>query len=43
MSILEARKVSKVYQMGATSVAALNEVSLSLDEGEFVSIQVTSG
>jgi putative ABC transport system ATP-binding protein len=43
MSILEARKVSKVYQMGATSVAALNDVSLVMDEGEFVSIQGTSG
>src|SRR6476659_4776572 len=43
MSILEARKVSKVYQMGTTSVAALNDVSLVMNEGEFVSIQGTSG
>src|SRR6267142_1129675 len=43
MSLLEARKVSKVYQMGTTSVTALNEVSLATDEGEFVSIQGTSG
>src|SRR6186997_1826222 len=43
MSLLEARKVSKVYQMGTTSVTALDAVSLSLEEGEFVSIQGTSG
>ena len=43
MPLLEARKVSKVYQMGATSVTALDEVSLALEEGEFVSIQGTSG
>lgn len=29
--------------MGTTSVTALDEVSLSMDEGEFVSIQGTSG
>jgi ABC-type lipoprotein export system ATPase subunit len=43
MSILEARNVSKVYQMGATSVTALDDVSVALNEGEFVSIQGTSG
>lgn len=41
--LLEARKVSKVYQMGQNSVAALNEVSLDVGEGEFVAIQGTSG
>jgi putative ABC transport system ATP-binding protein len=41
--ILEAREVSKVYQMGANSVAALNEVSLGVAAGEFVAIQGTSG
>jgi putative ABC transport system ATP-binding protein len=43
MSILEARNVSKIYQMGTTSVTALNEVSLAVNEAEFVSIQGTSG
>jgi putative ABC transport system ATP-binding protein len=43
MSILEARKVSKLYQMGTTSVAALDDVSLSMEEGKFVAIQGTSG
>ena len=41
--ILEAKEVSKVYQMGSTNVAALNEVSLGVKEGEFVAIQGTSG
>ena len=43
MPLLEARNVSKIYQMGTTSVAALDDVSLTLNEGEFVSIQGTSG
>lgn len=43
MSILEARNISKVYQMGTTSVAALDDVSLTIEEGKFVSIQGTSG
>ena len=43
MSLLEARAISKVYQMGATSVKALDAVSLTVEEGEFVSIQGTSG
>ncbi len=43
MSLLEARAVSKVYQMGSTSVTALDDVSLTVAEGEFVSIQGTSG
>jgi len=43
MSLLEAREVSKVYQMGSTSVTALDEVSLKVNQGEFVAIQGTSG
>ena len=43
MSLLEAREISKVYQMGATTVTALDNVSLSIDEGQFVAIQGTSG
>ncbi|HWN08562.1 MAG TPA: ABC transporter ATP-binding protein [Pyrinomonadaceae bacterium] len=43
MPLLEAREVSKVYQMGATTVTALDSVSLSIDEGQFVAIQGTSG
>jgi len=43
MSILEAREVSKIYPMGMTSVTALDRVSLSVDEGQFLAIQGTSG
>lgn len=43
MPLLEAREISKVYQMGATTVTALDNVSLSIDEGQFVAIQGTSG
>ncbi|MBC8030362.1 MAG: ABC transporter ATP-binding protein [Pyrinomonadaceae bacterium] len=43
MPLLEAREVSKVYQMGTTSVTALDDVSLAVDEGQFVAIQGTSG
>ncbi len=43
MALLEAREVSKVYQMGTTSVTALDKVSLNVREGEFVAIQGTSG
>lgn len=42
-SILEAREVSKIYQMGSTKVFALDKVSLNVGEGEFVAIQGTSG
>jgi putative ABC transport system ATP-binding protein len=43
MSILEARDISKVYQMGTSTVAALDHVSVSVSAGEFVAIQGTSG
>jgi putative ABC transport system ATP-binding protein len=42
-TLLEAREVSKIYQMGSTKVFALDEVSLSVGAGEFVAIQGTSG
>jgi lipoprotein-releasing system ATP-binding protein len=42
-TILEARDVSKIYQMGSTQVAALDHVSLGIEAGEFVAIQGTSG
>src|ERR1041384_5647444 len=43
MPLLEAKDVSKVYLMGTTNVHALDNVSMGVDEGEFVSIQGTSG
>jgi putative ABC transport system ATP-binding protein len=42
-TILEARDVSKIYQMGSTKVAALDSVSVCVEVGEFVAIQGTSG
>ncbi|MGI8732900.1 MAG: ABC transporter ATP-binding protein [Pyrinomonadaceae bacterium] len=42
-AILEAKDVSKIYQMGSASVAALDHVSLTIQEGEFAAIQGTSG
>jgi putative ABC transport system ATP-binding protein len=41
--LLETREVSKVYQMGSTTVTALDHVSLAVNQGEFVAIQGTSG
>ena len=43
MPILETHEVSKVYAMGSTSVTALDGVSISVNEREFVGIQGTSG
>src|ERR687898_782168 len=43
MPILETREVSKIYTMGTTEVKALDGVSISVNEGEFVVIQGTSG
>src|SRR5512138_3666845 len=41
--LLAAQDVSKIYQMGANSVTALDKVSIDVNEGEFVAIQGTSG
>ena len=43
MSLIETQEVTRVYQMGANLVTALDHVNVSLDEGEFVAIQGTSG
>lgn len=42
-SLLAAQNVSKIYQMGTNSVTALDNVSIEVNEGEFVAIQGTSG
>ena len=42
-ALLAAHEISKIYQMGSNSVAALDNVSLEINEGEFVAIQGTSG
>jgi putative ABC transport system ATP-binding protein len=41
--LIETKEVSRVYQMGATMVTALDHVTMGIGEGEFVSIQGTSG
>src|SRR5947208_14852980 len=43
MALIETHEVTRVYQMGANLVTALDHVTISVDEGEFVSIQGTSG
>jgi putative ABC transport system ATP-binding protein len=41
--VLETRDLRKHYQMGATTVRALDGVSLTVQEGEFVGLLGTSG
>jgi putative ABC transport system ATP-binding protein len=41
--LIETKEVSRLYQMGATQVTALDHVTVGIGEGEFVSIQGTSG
>ena len=43
MPLIETQEVSRVYQMGANLVTALDHVNVRLNEGEFVAIQGTSG
>lgn len=43
MSLIEIKNIVKTYQTGDTSFNALNGVSLSVKQGEFVSIMGTSG
>jgi len=43
MSLIEVKNAIKTYQMGDEIFHALNDVSFSVDEGEFVAIMGTSG
>lgn len=41
--MLEAKKISKIYGEGATKVVALNNISIYVDEGDFVAVMGPSG
>src|SRR5580700_6246275 len=43
MSLLELHQISKSYGEGATAVHALDEIDLSLDEGQLVAVMGPSG
>lgn len=43
MPILQVRRLSKVYGTGQTAVNALNNVSFSVEAGQFVAIIGSSG
>lgn len=43
MSLLEIRNVSKIYNQGDREIKALDNVSLSVDDGEFLAIVGESG
>jgi len=42
-ALIELQQVGKIYHMGDVEVAALEEVSLSIEEGDFVAIMGASG
>ena len=42
-ALIDMQNITKVYQMGETKVLALDSVSLSIDQGEYVAIVGTSG
>ncbi len=43
MALIELQSVSKIYRMGADLIAALDGISLCIEEGEFVAILGPSG
>lgn len=43
MALVELRNVSKIYRLGEEEIRALDDVSMDIDEGEFISIIGPSG
>jgi len=43
MALVELRNVSKIYQLGGEEIRALDDVSLDIEAGEFISIIGPSG
>jgi len=43
MPLVELRNVSKIYHLGEEEIRALDDVSLDIDAGEFISIIGPSG
>ncbi|HEV2391465.1 MAG TPA: ABC transporter ATP-binding protein [Verrucomicrobiae bacterium] len=43
MALVELRKVSKIYRVGEEEIRALDDVTLDIEEGEFISIIGPSG
>src|SRR5881397_4108402 len=43
MALVELRSVSKIYQLGGEEIRALDDVSLDIESGEFISIIGPSG
>ncbi|MFQ6054542.1 MAG: ABC transporter ATP-binding protein [Methanosarcinales archaeon] len=43
MAVVELKKVSKIYTLGNHKIYALNEVSLSIQKGDFITIMGPSG
>src|SRR6476620_2468995 len=43
MALVELRNVSKIYRLGEEEIRALDDVSLDIDSGEFISIIGPSG
>ena len=43
MKLIEAREISKIYQLGDIELRALDGVSVSIEKGEFLAIMGPSG